>query len=200
MQNQKQTTNRLKQGFSLIEMLVVIAVIGVIASIGLSNVSNVNDSAKTARDQRNAQNIASMFNSAKVAGVAFASATKEEILEELIEGRTSPSNGLDFRFTPLEEDQKTDALDYCEYDSDQEMMKYSSTGGFGATADGGGDPAPDPEPDPAPPVPTEWINFQYLDNGSIAQRISEMESTFPEREWRYLYTGGSSSWIQFRFP
>ena len=81
LRNNQPKTTRFHKGFSLIEMLVVIAVIGIIAAITLPSVSNVNDSAKTARDQRNAQNFCSMFNGAKVSGVAFASSTK---------GRTRP--------------------------------------------------------------------------------------------------------------
>ena len=119
---------RLEKAFSLIEMLVVIAVIGIIAAMALPGVSNVNESAKMARDQRNAQSIATMFNNAKVANCAFASTTKEDILEELIVGKTSPTNGIDFEFSPLNPDEKTATLEYCEYDADQEIMKYNPEG------------------------------------------------------------------------
>ncbi len=58
-----------RQGFSLIEMLVVIAVIGVIAAIAIPNIGSINSSARNATAQRNAQTIASTVNAALAAGV-----------------------------------------------------------------------------------------------------------------------------------
>jgi prepilin-type N-terminal cleavage/methylation domain-containing protein len=49
------------QGFSLVEMLVVIAVIGVIAAIAIPNIGSVGSSAKVATAQRNAQSIVSLY-------------------------------------------------------------------------------------------------------------------------------------------
>jgi type IV pilus assembly protein PilA len=63
---------RLRAGFSLVELLIVIAVIGVIAAIAIPSISGITDSANTAKAQRNAQNIVSTYNAALAAGATAA--------------------------------------------------------------------------------------------------------------------------------
>ncbi len=66
--NPRPTTTR---AFSLVEMLSVIAVIGIISAIALPAITDVNESATEAAARRNAQNIASIYQSARSAGLDF---------------------------------------------------------------------------------------------------------------------------------
>jgi type IV pilus assembly protein PilA len=82
----------LKQGFSLVEMLVVIAVIGVIAAIAVPNIGSLTNAAKIARDQRNAQSIASVFAAGTAAGVPWDTASKDAAIADVIKGN-APADG-----------------------------------------------------------------------------------------------------------
>lgn len=82
----------LKQGFSLVEMLVVIAVIGVIAAIAIPNIGNVNAAAKNAKDQRNAQSIASVYAAGAAAGVAWTTTSVAAAVTDVVTGK-APVDG-----------------------------------------------------------------------------------------------------------
>jgi prepilin-type N-terminal cleavage/methylation domain-containing protein len=82
----------LKQGFSLVEMLVVIAVIGVIAAIAIPNIGNLTSAAKTARDQRNAQSIASVYAAGTAAGVSWVTTSASAAVDDVIAGK-APADG-----------------------------------------------------------------------------------------------------------
>jgi type IV pilus assembly protein PilA len=82
----------IKQGFSLVEMLVVIAVIGVIAAIAIPNIGNVNAAAKNAKDQRNAQSIASVFAAGSAAGVSWVTTSAALAAADVVAGR-APTDG-----------------------------------------------------------------------------------------------------------
>ena len=182
------------RGFSLIEMLTVIAVIGVISAIALPSVSDVNGSAKTARNQRNAQNFCAMVNSAQVSGVTFNSDSTEGILNELIEGRTGPTNGMTFQFSPLDDEAKEGLMTYCYFNNTTGQMTYSSEPIEQAAIT----PEPEPEPDPTPDPQGEWVNFQPINNHMVAGRISELQVHFPDRQWRWIPLDHANSMIQFR--
>ena len=86
--------NTLAQGFSLVEMLVVIAVIGVIAAIAIPNIGSINSSAKEAKNQRNAQSIVSVYAAAVAAGATVPGATVAAKVSELIDADgVSPADG-----------------------------------------------------------------------------------------------------------
>lgn len=86
--------NTLAQGFSLVEMLVVIAVIGVIAAIAIPNIGSINSSAKEAKNQRNAQSIVSVYAAAVAAGATVTGSTVAAMVGELTDADgVSPTDG-----------------------------------------------------------------------------------------------------------
>ncbi len=94
MKNTKLNIRKLgRQGFSLIEMLVVIAVIGVIAAIAIPNIGNINAQARESVAQRNAQNVASVSSSAVAAGAVPTATDKATGITEIGAGTLSPTSG-----------------------------------------------------------------------------------------------------------
>lgn len=82
------------QGFSLMEMLIVIAVIGVIANIAIIAFGSVSTTATEMKDRRNAQEIATIAAAASAAGADFVvPADKAATVENLAVG-TTPSRGI----------------------------------------------------------------------------------------------------------
>lgn len=79
--------NIIAQGFSLIEMLVVIAVIGVIAAIAIPSISGINDAAAKGKDQRNAQNVVSVFQAGQAAGVTWNTTSAEAAFDDVVAGK-----------------------------------------------------------------------------------------------------------------
>lgn len=67
-----------KQGFSLMEMLIVIAVIGVITTMAVAIFGGASQAADEAKNRRNAQEIASVASAASAAGVDFLVPNDEE--------------------------------------------------------------------------------------------------------------------------
>ena len=87
-------SHKLKQGFSLVEMLVVIAVIGVIAAIAVPQIGNLTSSAKTARDQRNAQSISSVFAAGNAAGVVWTVTSASAAADDVVAGKAPPDGAF----------------------------------------------------------------------------------------------------------
>ena len=84
----------LEQGFSLIEMLVVIAVIGVIAAIAIPNIGNINGAAKNGRNQRNAQSVASVYTAGTSAGVAWTTTSASAAVDDVIAGKSTTTGAF----------------------------------------------------------------------------------------------------------
>lgn len=121
--------NQIAQGFSLVEMLVVIAVIGVIAAIAIPSIGNLNDSAKTAKDQRNAQNVVSVYQAGLAAGVSW-DADKTKFVKEVVDGK-APTEGAfkdkKFAVPGLSDDDQKAAAKYIKVD--QGIVSYVKEGG-----------------------------------------------------------------------
>ncbi|MFZ4763521.1 MAG: type II secretion system protein [Roseimicrobium sp.] len=112
-----------KKGFSLVEMLVVIAVIGVIAAIAIPNIADVDTASRIARDQRNAQNLASVYASARAAGVPTGDLGTDvgSAVDALVTGVAVPNDGSafansQFRVPNLEDPDKTSCQEYLKYE------------------------------------------------------------------------------------
>jgi prepilin-type N-terminal cleavage/methylation domain-containing protein len=84
--------NMLQQGFSLVEMLIVIAIIGIIAAIAIPNIGSINAAATTAKNQRNAQSVVSIFTGGAAAGVVWTTTTRDAAVASVIAGG-SPTTG-----------------------------------------------------------------------------------------------------------
>lgn len=92
MKTQLKPTKSSTQGFSLVELLVVIAVIGVIASIAIPSIGSINGAAKTASYQRNAQSIVSTFQAGQAAGLLWTGATRNALVAKVVSGQ-APADG-----------------------------------------------------------------------------------------------------------
>jgi prepilin-type N-terminal cleavage/methylation domain-containing protein len=119
------------QGFSLVEMLVVISVIGIIASIAIPSIGSINASAKTATRQRNAQSIVSMFAAGGAAGVSWSGTTRNELVGSVVSGQAPTDgafSGKTFRVPNITGTALTDTYPYIGKDSDGTLF-YDQAGG-----------------------------------------------------------------------
>lgn len=121
----KNTKKALKNGFSLVEMLVVIAVIGIIAAIAVPNIGRINDAAREAKDRRNAQNISSVYASALAAGhdflnpdgageIAIADAISAICTDGVVIAEQGPFEGAFFGVPNLDPQDQDEAATYLE--------------------------------------------------------------------------------------
>ncbi len=123
------------------EMLSVIGVIGVISAIAIPNISRIRESAETATAQRNAQNLASVFISARAAGVdLLAEGNLEKTVSNIVAGDVAAEGvfeGSYFGIPGLSEDEQTAALGFLALQG-QELF-YQSSASSTAAREGGSD-------------------------------------------------------------
>jgi prepilin-type N-terminal cleavage/methylation domain-containing protein len=82
------------QGFSLMEMLIVIAIIGIIANIAVIAFGTVSTTATEMKDRRNAQEIATIASVARAAGADFVVPSDKAATVENLAAGTTPSRGI----------------------------------------------------------------------------------------------------------
>jgi prepilin-type N-terminal cleavage/methylation domain-containing protein len=128
---------RLRAGFSLVELLIVIAVIGIIAAIAIPSISGINDAATKSKAQRNAQNIASVYSAAVAAGADVSGATTVPTADALIINGASLTGtgafaGKTFSVGTLSTTDQADAEEFLTFDNTTKTMSYDSTAAFTA--------------------------------------------------------------------
>ncbi len=105
-----------KQGFSLMEMLIVIAVIGVITMMVVTIFGGATQAADEAKNRRNAQEIASVASAASAAGVAFLVPNNEEASILNLRDGMIASDGVFknriYKLPPMHETEITGAMKY----------------------------------------------------------------------------------------
>jgi prepilin-type N-terminal cleavage/methylation domain-containing protein len=102
---------RSSQGFSLVELLVVISVIAVIASLAIPNLATISQNAHFAKNERNAQTIASLAAAVRAGGATNQWTTIDDVVDDLENAITLTNGGVPatFRISPLTPEER-DAL------------------------------------------------------------------------------------------
>ncbi len=184
---------KIRRGFSLVEMLIVVAIIGTLTGIAVPALSNTNSTAKEATAKRNAQNACSIHASARSVGAEFDSETKAGILDELIEGRSGVDlAGSHFKMSPLTADEKTAALAYCSFDTGTRSLTYHEDG------------VPEEEETPSNDGWSEWANAlsNPVDSSGATYALSHLRNGYPTYEFKSEPAAGSPGMflVLYRYP
>lgn len=118
MKIDRYSSNHLRKGFSLTEMLVVIGVISVMAGLAIMNFSTFFTESGRSKDMRNAQTVVTVFTSARHAGVVFQSADLDGLMTELVNGASpieGPLAGHRFAIGSLAADERQKAKKFIRF-------------------------------------------------------------------------------------
>lgn len=122
----------LRQGFSLVEVLIVIALIGIMGGLALGQyISYHSKIMRKVTNQRNAQEIVSMGVNATMGGAPFVvEGNKRATVQNLVVGTVGEMGlmkGKVFRLTGLSDEMLSSALEYVKFDSG--LLLYEPAGG-----------------------------------------------------------------------
>ncbi|MBV6501720.1 MAG: hypothetical protein CJBNEKGG_04238 [Prosthecobacter sp.] len=109
-------TSRRSDGFSLMELLLVIALIGILSNIALFALSGTSSKVDIVKNKRNAQTIASLAAAASAAGASFVVSGDVRATVTNLQNGTAPTSGAFkgrvFKLQPMTDDQIDGALPY----------------------------------------------------------------------------------------
>jgi prepilin-type N-terminal cleavage/methylation domain-containing protein len=115
------------QGFSLMEMLIVIAVIAVLANLALIAFGSVSTTATEMKDRRNAQEIATISAAARAAGADFVVLSDKAATVENLAAGTAPSRGIfkgrRFALPSMGSQDRTAAMNYLAFNGGELIYK-----------------------------------------------------------------------------
>lgn len=118
-------TFRRCDGFSLMELLLVVALIGILSNIALFALSGTSSKVDAVKNKRNAQTIASLAAAASAAGASFVVAGDVRATVANLQSGTAPASGVFknrvFKLQPMEDEQIDGALPYLSV-SDSELL------------------------------------------------------------------------------
>jgi prepilin-type N-terminal cleavage/methylation domain-containing protein len=118
-----------RRGFSLVELLFVVALLSCLAAVAIFSLSDVTGASTVAKSRRNAQSFCQTYASARAAGADFRSATKEGILDELIEGKAGRGAFRTSRFQfPIAVQEKAALLEFCKFEPGSGMLLFHYQG------------------------------------------------------------------------
>ena len=119
-----------KRGLTLIELLMVLLLVTVLSGLALQSLPTIWESSLRAQYQRNAQEIASIFASAKAAGVDFTvPGDKRATVDKVVAGDTATTGVFKdkvFRLSGVSDDAIVGAMDFLDFDGD--ILTYDQTG------------------------------------------------------------------------
>lgn len=110
------STSRRSDGFSLMELLLVIALIGILSNIALFALSGTSSKVDVVKNRRNAQTIASLAAAASAAGASFVVSGDVRATLLVLKDGAAPASGIFkgrvFKLPPMNDDQIDGAIPY----------------------------------------------------------------------------------------